>query len=57
MVIEPEANPTRVIQSSKKQLEASGVGILGVVLNKVKDSKNMYGKYYGTYYGKYYGND
>ena len=57
MVIEPEANPTRVIQSSKKQLEASGVRILGVVLNKVKDSKNMYGKYYGTYYGKYYGND
>lgn len=57
MVIEPEANPTRIIQASKKQLEASGVRILGVVLNKVKASKNMYGKYYGAYYGKYYGNE
>lgn len=57
MVIEPEANPTRLVQSCKKQLDSSGVRILGVVLNKVKATKNMYGKYYGAYYGKYYGNN
>ena len=57
MVIEPEANPTRLVQNCKKQLDASGVRILGVVLNKVKTTKNMYGKYYGAYYGNYYGNN
>lgn len=57
MVIEPETNPTRLVQNCKKQLDASGVRILGVVLNKVKATKNMYGKYYGAYYGKYYGNN
>lgn len=57
MIIEPEANPTRLVQNCKKQLDSSGVRILGVVLNKVKATKNMYGKYYGAYYGKYYGNN
>jgi capsular exopolysaccharide synthesis family protein len=46
---------TKVIINSKKQLEAAGVKILGVVLNKVKTEKHHYGKYYGRYYGKYYG--
>lgn len=53
MVVQPEANPTRLIQTSKKQLEASGVKILGVILNKVKTTKSMYGNYYGSYYGNY----
>ena len=48
----------RMIQSVKKQLEASGVRILGAVLNKVNNKKSghdsgYYGNYYGSYYGKY----
>ena len=39
----------------KKQLEASGVRILGAILNKVKMENSHYGRYYGKYYGKYYG--
>ena len=44
----------RMIQSVKKQLEASGVRILGAVLNKVNNSSHVSG-YYGNYYGSYYG--
>ena len=48
----------RMIQGVKKQLEVSGVRILGVVLNKVRMKKNgYYGSYYGSYYGGYYGQD
>lgn len=47
---------SRMINSVKKQLEASGVRILGAILNKVKMEKSHYGKYYGSYYGSYYGN-
>lgn len=46
----------RIVNSAKKQLEVSGVRILGAVLNKVKMKKNGYGSYYGGYYGSYYGN-
>jgi capsular exopolysaccharide synthesis family protein len=46
---------TKAIMNSKKQLEAAGIKILGVVLNKCKTEKHHYGKYYGRYYGKYYG--
>ncbi len=46
---------SRMINSVKKQLEASGVRILGAVLNKVKMENSHYGKYYGRYYGNYYG--
>jgi capsular exopolysaccharide synthesis family protein len=50
----------RMILNVKKQMEASGVKILGAVLNKVKMKKSnyeggYYGGYYGTYYGSYYG--
>ncbi|MCD7708956.1 MAG: CpsD/CapB family tyrosine-protein kinase [Clostridiales bacterium] len=50
----------RMILSVKKQLEASGVRILGAVLNKVRMKKSnydtgYYGGYYGSYYGSYYG--
>jgi capsular exopolysaccharide synthesis family protein len=47
---------TNVILNSKKQMEASGIRILGVVLNKVKMEKHHYGNY-GKYYGGYYGNE
>lgn len=52
----------RMILSVKKQLEASGVRLLGAVLNKVKMKKSgydggYYGGYYGSYYGDYYGNE
>ena len=47
---------SRAVVSVRKQLEASGVRILGAVLNKVDVKKTgYYGKYYGNYYGKYYG--
>ncbi len=45
----------RMISSAKRQLETSGVRILGAVLNKVKMKKIGYGSYYGGYYGGYYG--
>lgn len=58
LVVEPEANPTRLINRCVKQLSASGIKILGVILNKVQYKKNnYYGKYYGSYYGNYYGNE
>lgn len=47
---------TKMIVNAKEQLEASGVNILGAVLNKVKMKKSSYGSYYGGYYGNYYGN-
>ena len=59
MVIEQGAVSGRAIADAKKQLENSGVRILGAVLNKVKMDGahygHYYGKYYGNYYGKYYG--
>lgn len=56
LVIAQGVAGSRMIASVKKQLEASGVRILGAVLNKVKMEKSHYGKYYGSYYGNYYGN-
>ena len=56
LVISQGVASSRLIQSVKKQLEASGVKILGAVLNKVKMSKKGYGYGYGSYYGNYYGN-
>lgn len=47
---------SHMVNQAKKQLEASGIRILGAVLNKVKvKKKGYYGKYYGSYYGTYYG--
>jgi capsular exopolysaccharide synthesis family protein len=45
----------RIINNIRRQLEATGVKILGAVINKVKQEKRHYGKYYGRYYGRYYG--
>ena len=56
LVISQGMASSRLIQNVKKQLEASGVRVLGAVLNKVKMKKNSYyGGYYGSYYGSYYG--
>ena len=60
MVIEQGGVSSRAIADAKRQLENSGVRILGAVLNKVRMEStrygHYYGKYYGGYYGKYYGN-
>ena len=57
LVISQGMASSRMIQNVKKQLEVSGVRILGAVLNKVKMKKNSYENgYYGSYYGGYYGN-
>ena len=61
LVVESGAISYRYLQDVKKQLEVTGVNILGVVLNKVQVEGggyyNKYGKYgkYGGYgkYGKY----
>lgn len=46
----------RQVSNAKTQMEASGVRILGAVLNKVKIKKSgHYG--YGGYYGGYYANE
>lgn len=58
IVIGQQMASSRMIQTVKKQLEASGVRILGAVLNKVKQKKKGHDKgYYGNYYGSYYGED
>ena len=59
LVIAQGVANSRMITSVRKQLEASGVRVLGAVLNKVEMKKSGYGygKYYGSYYGNYYGRD
>lgn len=57
LVISQGVASVRLISSVKKQLEASGIPILGAVLNKVQMKKNGYGSYYGNYYGSYYSHD
>jgi len=54
VVAQGEAKRRQLIEA-KEQLAASGIRILGAVLNKVDISK---GSYYGKYYGRYgaYGN-
>ncbi len=45
-----------VVRDSIRQLERAGCPLLGIVLNRVDNSKNgYYHKYYGRYYGKKYG--
>lgn len=56
MVVEQGGVGARMIVEHKKQLEVSGVRILGAILNKVKmNGTGYYGHYYKKYYGKYYG--
>ncbi len=57
LVVAQDMVSSRAIGQAKKQLETSGVRILGAVLNKAKvKHTSYYGKYYGKYYGNYYGN-
>lgn len=54
LVVAQGQSNRRQIAEAKSQLEASGVRMLGAVLNKVDISKgNYYNKYYGKYYGQY----
>lgn len=53
LVVEQGNVSRKFIQRIKKQLENSGVRILGAVLNKVKISSKGY--YYNEYYKPYYG--
>ena len=55
LVMAQGSSDRRIILEAKKQLEVTGIPILGAVLNKVKAEKGYYGKYYGSHYGKYYG--
>ena len=53
LVVGQGMSTARMIKGVLKQLEASGIRILGVVLNKVKMNKKGYG--YGYHYGYGYG--
>ena len=49
--------PKGVVRESIKQLERAGCPLLGIVLNRVNESKSGYYKsYYGRKYGSKYGN-
>ena len=53
IVIETDGVSYKAVQDVKKQLENSGVRILGAVLNKIEVSGKGYGKgYYGYGYGE-----
>ena len=55
LVVESGAISYRYLQEVKKQLEVTGVPILGAVLNKVKVEKGgYYNRYYSGHYKGYY---
>lgn len=61
LCVRSAATPKGVVRESVHQLERAGCPLLGIVLNRVDESKGGYGKYgkygrYGKYghYGKYY---
>ncbi|MDO5293774.1 MAG: CpsD/CapB family tyrosine-protein kinase [bacterium] len=57
LLVESNKNSYKFLQTVKKQLEVTGVKILGVILNKMQTDKNgYYNRYYKHYYKKYYGN-
>ena len=54
------ATPKGIVRESIRQLERAGCPLLGIVLNRVDESKGGYGRYgrygkYGSYYSDYYG--
>ena len=54
LVVAQGTTSSRILNAAKRQLEMSGVKILGTILNKVNMKKNSYyGKYYCNYYGHY----
>lgn len=51
------STPRALVKEAVHQLERAGCPLLGIVLNRVSDSKSgYYNKYYSRGYGKYYGN-
>lgn len=52
LLVEGNKNNYKVLQNVKRQLEVTGVKILGVILNKVRMDASVY---YKNYYKKYYG--
>jgi len=55
LVVESNAISYKYLQEVKKQLELTGVRILGAVLNKVKvESGGYYNRYYAGHYKGYY---
>lgn len=66
IVVEAKKCSYRFVNDIQKQLEVTGIRILGVVLNKIKvENRGYYKKYYrgyykgyyNGYYNKYYGED
>ena len=60
LCVRSASTPKGVVKESVRQLERAGCPLLGIVLNRVNESKGGYGKYgkygkYGSYYGNYYG--
>ena len=63
LCVRSASTPKGVVRESVRQLERAGCPLLGIVLNRVNESKGGYygkkygGKYgkYGQYYGNYYG--
>lgn len=68
LCVRSASTPKGIVKESVRQLERAGCPLLGIVLNRVSESKGgyysrryygRYGKYgkYGDYYGRYYGAD
>ena len=55
LIVAQDMIHSRAIAATKKQMEATGVPILGAIMNKVDTKNSRYGGYYGSYYGSYYG--
>ncbi|MDO5522258.1 MAG: CpsD/CapB family tyrosine-protein kinase [bacterium] len=56
LLAESNKNSYKFLQNVKKQLELTGVRILGVILNKVQaGTGGYYNRYYQGYYKEYYG--
>jgi Mrp family chromosome partitioning ATPase len=56
IVVRSGVTPKAMVRNTIAQLERADCPLLGIVLNRVGDSKRGYygGKYYGRYYGRYY---
>lgn len=51
LVVRSEITKKKQLAQAKKQLDKTGVRLLGVVLNQVKGGNSYYGGYYGYGYG------
>lgn len=58
ILVESNKNSYRFLREIKRQLDVTGVRILGTILNKVQIGEGgYYSRYYQSYYKKYYGHD